>query len=93
MGLKYKCLGRLIAVKYQVSIQLKKEILDPEARAIQSALTKNHYHSLKEVTIAKQFTLELANDTKDPLPIVEDIVKNHLSNPLSETFTIKRLDS
>ncbi len=79
-------------MKYQITIQLKKEILDPEARAIQSALTKNDFSDLKEVSISRQYTLELDEKMTNPLEKIEDITKNHLSNPLSETYSIKRLE-
>lgn len=80
-------------MKYQITIQLKQEILDPEARAVQNALAKNNFSDLKKVSISRQYTLEMEDDSKSSLEKVEDITRNHLSNPLSETYSIKRLDS
>lgn len=79
-------------MKYKITIELKKEILNPEARAIKGALAKNHVHTLKDLSIAKQFTVELDRSVKNPDETVEELTKNHLANTLSENYSIERLD-
>ena len=78
-------------MKYEITIQLKNEILDPEARAIHHALNKKGVASLKNLSIARQYILELEEKLENPIDKVEEITKKHLSNPLSETYSIKRL--
>lgn len=80
-------------MKFKINVQLKKEILDPEARAIHRALIKNGFSSLRNISVSKNFHLELEDDTDESLKKVEDVTQKYLSNPLSETYTIKKVES
>lgn len=80
-------------MKYNVLVELKKEILDPEARAICETLQKQGFGNLKSLSISKKFTLELEETSESSLERVKKLAREHLSNPLSENVSVTQLDS
>gem|GEM_PF-6721658 len=80
-----------VAMKYKIDVAFKKEILDPEARAVEQSLRKKGFLSIKNITIAKTFFLEL--EDKNTLEDIENLARNYLTNPLSETYVIQKLDT
>lgn len=74
---------------YEVTVQLKKEVLDPEGRAIQETLGRLGFRALKGVQISKRYVLEI--DDADGQATAETIAREFLANPVSETFQVKRL--
>jgi phosphoribosylformylglycinamidine synthase len=73
-------------MSYEVVVQLKKEVLDPEGRAIQETLGRLGFRALKGVTVSKRYVLEL-----DDEQTAGQIAREFLANPVSETFTVRRL--
>lgn len=85
---------------YEIIVQLKKEVLDPEGRAIQETLGRLGFDALRGVTISKRYVLDLEESkfadsvaTKDKAgqALAERIAKEFLANPVSETFQIRKL--
>jgi phosphoribosylformylglycinamidine synthase len=77
---------------YEIIVQLKKEVLDPEGRAIQETLGRLGFDALKGVTVSKRYLLEVDETQADKgQAVVETIAKEFLANPVSETFQIRRL--
>jgi phosphoribosylformylglycinamidine synthase PurS subunit len=77
---------------YEIIVQLKAEVLDPEGRAIQETLGRLGFAALKAVTVAKRYTLELADaGAPDSATLVEQIAREYLANPVSETFQVRKL--
>lgn len=74
---------------YEVIVQLKQEVLDPEGRAIQESLGRLGFHALKGVTVSKRYVLDL--EGSDGEASVEKIAREYLANPVSETFQIRKL--
>ncbi len=75
-------------MNYEVIVQLKKEVLDPEGRAIQETLSRLGFSGLKQVTVSKRYVLEVAEGNDRA---IEDIAREYLANPVSETFQIRKL--
>ncbi len=88
----YKLQRNNLAMKYKIDVAFKKEILDPEARAIEQSLRKKGFSAIKNITISKTFFLEL-EDKSDSLEEVENLARNYLTNPLSETYAIQKIDA
>lgn len=78
-------------MKYEITVQLKKEVLDPEGRAIHETMDRLGFNTLKDVTVRKSYVLELDPSEKNPDTVIEEIAKEYLSNPVAETYSIERL--
>jgi phosphoribosylformylglycinamidine synthase PurS subunit len=80
-------------MEYEVLVQLKGEVLDPEGRAIGETLKARGIDGVEGVVVAKRYVVSLVKDAKDPEKLVQDIAASYLANPVSQVFKIKRLDS
>jgi phosphoribosylformylglycinamidine synthase PurS subunit len=78
---------------YEVLVQLKAEVLDPEGRAIHETLRAQGIKDIAGVSVAKRYVVRLDASAANPLAIIEDVARRYLANPVSETFSIKRLDA
>ncbi len=79
-------------MEFEVLVQLKGEVLDPEARAIHEALKHQGVNGVSEVSVAKRFTVKLNKDCKNPEQTINDIASQYLANPVAQTFVVKRLN-
>ena len=79
-------------MEFEVLVQLKGEVLDPEGRAIQETLTAQKIKGVHAVTVAKRYVVTLDANVSDPDAAIKDIATRYLANPVSQTFQIKRLD-
>lgn len=79
-----------LSLKFEIIIQAKKEVLDPEARAIQNSLNKYGFTHLDKVEVSKRFVLSFSETEKNPREKAELIAKEHLANPVAETYHITR---
>ena len=80
-------------MKYRVEVELKKEILNPEARAVKESLQKKGLSHLKSLAISKNFIVELSDDCSDPVAELEKMAQSYLANPLSENYKISKLEA
>ena len=82
-------------MEYEVLVQLKKEVLDPEGRAIQETLSRHGHTSVNSVVVSKRFVLEIdpSKSTRPTDEIVTEIAKDFLANPVSQTVTIRNLSA
>lgn len=78
-------------MSYEVLVQLKKEVLDPEGRAIQETLGRLGFRALKGVTIAKRYVLDIDDGDGKGEEMADKIAREFLANPVSETFQVRRL--
>lgn len=81
-------------MEYEVLVQLKKEVLDPEGRAIQETLARLGYGAVKSVVVSKRFLLDIDEKTtnKSGEDLAREIAKEFLANPVSQTVTVKKLN-
>ena len=76
-------------MRYEVIVELKKEVLDAEGRAVRDALVKAGAEGLREVGLSRRFLL-VVDDSK-PRSFVESLARDFLANPVSEVFRITQL--
>ena len=82
-------------MSYEVIVQLKREVLDPEGRAIQETLGRLGFRALKGVTVSKRYVLDLDGPSSgtdaEQQAAAEKIAREFLANPVSETFQVRKL--
>jgi len=74
--------------KAEVVITLKKEVLDPQGSAVQSALEVQYYKNISAVRVGKyiEFLLE-APDKEEAEKQVVEMADKILSNPVIEDYS------
>lgn len=79
-------------MKFEIVVQLKKEVLDPEGRAIQETLGRLGFRALQAVEVSKRYVVDLAGSAEaDGEALATRIAKEFLANPVSEIFAVRRL--
>ena len=79
-------------MKVEVHTRLKEGVLDPQGKAVESALKNLGYDQINKIRQGKLFDIEI--DTDDPVKaeeIASDICKSLLANMVIEDFTVKVL--
>ena len=78
-------------MKAYVYVSLKKSVLDPQGKTIQSALKKMGYKGLEDVRQGKYFelTLEGGLPRNDAEAKVTRIAREILTNPVIEEFQVR----
>jgi len=79
-------------MKVEVHTRLKEGVLDPQGKAVESALKNLGYDQINKIRQGKLFDIEI--DTDDPVKaeeIANDICKSLLANMVIEDFTVKVL--
>jgi len=72
-----------------VDVMPKREILDPQGKAVQGALPRLGFEGISEVRQGKRFELEVEGDlTPERMAQLRDIAETLLSNPVIEDFTV-----
>ena len=76
--------------KIVVEVMLKPEILDPQGKAVASALPRLGFTFATSVRQGKRFEIEVAGDpTPAQLVEVEKAAGTLLANPVIENYTVK----
>ena len=79
-------------MKIRVLVTPKEGVLDPEGRAIHSALGDLGYGAVSDVRTGKLITLEIASDDPDQaLALVQEMCEKLLANPVIEQYEIEPL--
>jgi len=79
---------KVLHLKYEIVVELKKEVLDAEGRAICRNLQAASYSELNAVEVSKRFILDLDADIEK----ANEIAEKFLTNPVSQTCTVRHLD-
>lgn len=78
-------MGRVV-----VDVMPKPEILDPQGKAVASALPKLGFAGIASVRQGKRFELEVEGElTEERLAEVRRAAETLLSNPVIEDFTVR----
>ena len=73
-----------------VDVALKREILDPQGRAVMGALGRLGLTGVAEVRQGKQFLLTIDGEVDEAkLALINEISRTLLSNPVIEDFTVQ----
>ncbi len=76
-------------MKISATVTLKKEVLDPQGKAVSQTLKNMGYDSIVNVRQGKYFDIELnENDKEKAKKIAEEICKKLLTNVVIEDYTI-----
>lgn len=79
-------------VDFEILVQLKDEVLDPEARAIKETLISQGVSGVAAVTIAKRYVITLVDDQPEAAEEkIKKIADKYLANPVSQTYGVTRL--
>ncbi|GIW47044.1 MAG: phosphoribosylformylglycinamidine synthase subunit PurS [Deltaproteobacteria bacterium] len=77
-------------LKAKVEIKLKPGVLDPQGKAILSALHNLGYGEIEEARVGKLIELKLKDTSKEEATKrIEDMCKKLLANPVIEDFIIR----
>ena len=79
-------------MKVQVHTRLKEGVLDPQGKAVESALKNLGYENINKIRQGKLFDIDI--DTTDPSKarkIAENMCKSLLANMVIEDFSIEIL--
>ena len=79
-------------MKVQVHTTLKEGVLDPQGKAVESALKNLGFSGIKKIRQGKLFDLELDTKSKEEAEkLAEEICKVLLANMVIEDYKIKVL--
>lgn len=81
-------------MRVEISISLKKSVLDPQGQAVQEAISRSGFEGVSNCRIGKTITLDLADM---PHAQADDQIKKMcdaiLVNPIIETYTYKIMET
>ncbi len=73
-----------------VDVMLKPEILDPQGRAVQGALTRLGLDGVSDVRQGKRFEITLDGDLDvDRRDVLDRLAEELLANPVIEDFAVR----
>ena len=78
----------------QITITLRKSILDPQGKAVHHAIESLQMSSIEEVRIGKYIEMKINVNTQDEAKrITEEACKKLLATPVMEdyTFTVEKI--
>jgi len=73
-----------------ISITLRKSILDPQGKAVEHAIHSLGYPTVQDVRIGKHIELTINSSTKEEAEqITEHVCKKLLANPVMEDYSFR----
>jgi len=75
-----------------IDVMLKDEILDPQGRAVESAMPGLGYDGVEHVRIGKHLELVVDAEGDDLAALVASMCADYLVNPVIETYQWRVLD-
>jgi phosphoribosylformylglycinamidine synthase len=76
-------------LKISAIVTLKKDVLDPQGKAVNQTLKNMGYENISNVRQGKYFEIELSETNKEKAKkTIEEICKKLLSNTIIENYTI-----
>lgn len=80
-------------MKATIHVTLKRDVLDPQGRAIQRACASLGYGAVRDVRQGKLFEIELdAADAEQARALLAEIGQKLLANPVIEDFEIEKVE-
>ena len=79
-------------MKFEVFVTLKKEVLDPQGKAVEHALKNIGLNSINSVRQGKYFTVEVnEQDEKKALEVIKTSCEKLLANQTIEDFKFNKI--
>ena len=80
-------------MRAQIKLSLKKDVLDPQGRAIKKALHQLGFSEISEVRQGKYFEVDI-DDSLELMAskVVERMCQQLLANPVVETYSYELVD-
>ena len=79
-------------MKFEIFVTLKKEVLDPQAKAVESAIQSLGLSNISNIRQGKYFTLDInESDQEKAHAQAEEACKKLLANLTIEEYSIKQL--
>ena len=79
--------------RYVVDVMPKREILDPQGKAVLGALPRLGFDGVVDVRQGKRFELEVSGDaSEETLAEIRKMAETLLSNPVIEDFEVSVAD-
>ena len=79
-------------MKFEIFVTLKKDVLDPQGKAVEGAIKNLGLSNISNVRQGKYFTLEVAEtDEHRAKQQAEDACKKLLANLTIEEYSIKKI--
>jgi phosphoribosylformylglycinamidine synthase len=76
-----------------VTVYPRREILDPQGKAIRDALSRVGFPGVEDVRAGKSFEIRLANDDREAAQrSLKDMCERLLANTVVEDYAIELLD-
>lgn len=80
-------------MKARVTVYPRREILDPQGKAIRDALSRVGFPGVEDVRAGKSFEIRLANDDREAAQrSLKDMCERLLANTVVEDYAIELLD-
>lgn len=79
-------------MKYEVIIKLKDDVFDPESKAIHQTLERVGFEQIKSIKKTKRYIIEVDEKLKNENSVVQHLASKYLSNPVSELYSIRKLN-
>ncbi len=80
---------RGLAVKVRIHIMLKSNVLDPQGKAVSTALHHLGYTTINDVRQGKYFEIDFCeSNTAKARRVAEQMCRDFLANAVTEDFTI-----
>ena len=74
--------------RYVIDVMPKREILDPQGKAVLGALPRLGFEGVSDVRQGKRFEIEVEGDAGARLDDVRRMAETLLANPVIEDFTV-----
>jgi phosphoribosylformylglycinamidine synthase len=78
--------------RYVVDVMPKREILDPQGKAVLGALPRLGFEGVIDVRQGKRFEIEVDGDADARLDDVRRMAETLLANPVIEDFTVTAVE-
>ncbi len=79
-------------MKFSVTVTLKKDVLDPQGKAVQNTLINMGMNDLKSIRQGKHFEIEVdENDQINAINKVDEMCKKLLVNLIIEDYKINKI--
>jgi len=79
--------------KVEVTVSLKPDILDPQGKTVQRALSHMSYDMVKSARVGKSIVMDIdAPSPEKALEIAREVSNKLLANPVMEVFSVRLIE-